>query len=129
MTAELRPWQPLSLDETADLLGGLDRPWWIAGGWAIEILLEDHHDDRWLYRRNHALTLPLDRLGRTSADGKPYICPEVALLFKSGQPFHDLERNAADFEAGAPALHPSARAWLRDALGLVSPHHPWLARL
>ena len=97
--------------------------------WAIEILLEDHDSDRWLYRKNHAVTLPLDRLGQVSAEGLPFICPEVALLFKSGQPHHTLDRNVADFEAAAPALSPSARDWLRDTLQLASPAHPWIERL
>lgn len=30
------PWQPLSLTECADLLRGFGRPWWIAGGVALE---------------------------------------------------------------------------------------------
>jgi hypothetical protein len=192
------PWQPLSLEETAALLGRLDGRWWVAGGWAIdlflgrqtrehadvdvsvlradqphlrdllagwdiqvahdgrltpwdgepltaprhqfwarptpdapwalEILLEDHEGDRWLYRKNHAISMPLDRLGRVSPNKLPYICPEVALLFKAGAAA-DVPRNAADFAAAAPALDPPARRWLVDALTVAFPGHAWLGRL
>jgi hypothetical protein len=199
--ADLGPWQPLSLEETARLFAGLGAPRWVAGGWAIdlflgrqtrdhgdvdvsilggnqpqlrallpgwdiqvahagaltpwhpgdrlsaprhqfwarpapeaawtlEFLLEDHDSARWLYRRDHRISLLLDRLGRVSAAGIPYICPEVALLFKSSG--HAIERDAVDFEAALPALDVEARAWLwawlRAALTPAHPGHPWTAR-
>lgn len=92
--------------------------------WAFEILIEDHDRDRWLYRKDHAIAMPLERLGRVGADCLPYICPEVALLFKSGRPGHD--RNAHDFQVAALALDPAGRAWLRQALAAAEPSHPWL---
>jgi hypothetical protein len=194
---DLGDWQPLTLVQTADLLRGFDRHWWIAGGWAIdlflgrqtrehadveisvlradqtrlrehltgwdihvahdgsltpwdgaaltaprhqfwarpasespwalEILLEDHAPDRWLYRRDHRMWLPLERFGRVNADALPYVCPEVALLFKSRAP--NLERNAVDFATAGPFLDDPARLWLREALELTSPGHPWTERL
>ena len=30
------PWEPLRPSGVASLLDGLDAPWWIVGGWAIE---------------------------------------------------------------------------------------------
>ncbi len=30
------PWDPLDPSTIADFLDGFDRPWWIAGGWALE---------------------------------------------------------------------------------------------
>lgn len=39
MSLDLGPWQPLSPDEATDLLAGLPCPWWIAGGWAIDLHL------------------------------------------------------------------------------------------
>ena len=196
--AEFGPWQPLSLEETAWLFAGLGAPWWVAGGWAIdlflgrqtrdhadvdlsilrgdqprlrallpdwdiqvahdgtlipwqpgdwltaprhqfwarprpelawalEFLLEDHEDGRWLYRRDHRVWLPLERFGRETADGLPYVCPEVALLFKARG--HEIERNAVDFESALPALDAEARSWLREALATAHPGHAWLGRL
>ena len=45
---ELGAWEPMSPGEAADELGGLDAPWWVAGGWAIDLLVgrqtRDHGD-------------------------------------------------------------------------------------
>ena len=39
MTTPTHHWQPLSVQETVDLLYSLPVPWWIAGGWAIDLYL------------------------------------------------------------------------------------------
>lgn len=36
---EHRLWSPLSPDEVADLLAHFPRPWWLAGGWALDLHL------------------------------------------------------------------------------------------
>jgi hypothetical protein len=41
-------WAPLSPQEVADLFVGYDGVWWIAGGWAVDLFLEERtrsHDD------------------------------------------------------------------------------------
>jgi hypothetical protein len=41
-------WQPWRPQEVADFFSTLDAPWWIAGGWAIDLFLERQtreHDD------------------------------------------------------------------------------------
>ncbi len=35
----LGEWDPLTVPETAALLGDCGAPWWIAGGWAIDLQL------------------------------------------------------------------------------------------
>ena len=199
MPDDLGPWSPLSVGEAVALMQGLGAPWWVAGGWAIdlflgrttrehadidiailrsdqpamaralagwdiqvaadgvltpwragdwleggqrhqfwarpsrdepwalEILLEEGDRDRWVYRRDAAVSLPLAELGRATSDGAPYIAPQVALLYKANR--HDLAKNAADFEVAFPALSPGARAWLAQALTIAHPGHPWVARL
>jgi hypothetical protein len=97
--------------------------------WQFEVLLEHHDGERWVYRRDVRITLPLRRFGGTTADGVPYITPEVALLYKSRRPGYDIDRNAADFAAAAPALDAGARMWLRETLSMLGPEHPWLAKL
>lgn len=195
---ELYRWDALSPHRAGALLGGFDAPWWIAGGWAIdlflgrqtrehgdldvavlrgdqerlrrhladwdlhvahdgaltpwaagdwlaaprhqfwarprpdagwalEILLEDHTGDEWIFRRDASVTRPFTQFGRTTADGVPYICAEVALLYKASAPGE--ERNARDFDAAAPALDAAARAWLRGAVDALYPAHAWLPRL
>jgi hypothetical protein len=39
MADELGPWEPLSPAEVAGMFGRMTAPWWIAGGWAIELFL------------------------------------------------------------------------------------------
>jgi len=97
------------------------------GPWAVEFMLEEHVDDMWVYRRDPTVTLPITRLGRTTADGVPYICPEVALLYKARG--KGIERNTADFESALSALSAEERRWLRDALILAHPGPAWIERL
>lgn len=37
--ADFGDWKPLSLDSVAELFKSVDIPWWIAGGWAIDLFL------------------------------------------------------------------------------------------
>jgi hypothetical protein len=190
-------WEPLSPQQAFELLAGLRAPWWIAGGWAIdlflgrqtrphadldiallrgaepslrsclpgwdiqiahdgtfipwkggpilqpyrqfwarpdsespwavEFMLEEHSDGTWVYRRDASVTLPLARLGQTTKDGLPYVCPTVALLYKARG--KGIERNAADFESAVGALSTQERGWLRDALAFAHPGHDWIERL
>lgn len=43
-----KPWQPLTLEEVAEVFGEAKHPWWVAGGHAIELAvgrtLRDHGD-------------------------------------------------------------------------------------
>ncbi len=57
---ELGPWDPLGLDEAAAEFGMWKLPWWIAGGWAIDLHLghqsREHGDlDVLVLRRDQAL--------------------------------------------------------------------------
>jgi hypothetical protein len=91
--------------------------------WAFEILLNDSEADEWLFRRDHAVRMPLRTLGRRSLDGIPYLCPEVVLLYKAkNMRPHD----EADLERAKGGLSADARSWLTSALELVHPGHPWV---
>jgi hypothetical protein len=191
------PWQALSIDEVAAVLGGLSVRWWIAGGhaidlfvgsstryhqdvdvailrpdqltvqanldgwdlrvahdgrltrwapgqllgphehgiwarphpastWRFELLVDDVIDGQWAYRRNPAVRLPLDQLGRTTATGLPYLRPEVVLLYKAKQPRAPDEHDAA---VVIPRLPRSERAWLAAAIAKDTPEHHWLRLL
>jgi hypothetical protein len=48
-----------------------------------------------------------------------------SLLLKAKQP---RPKDEADFAAFLPRLDEPARRWLADALSLLHPGHPWLAR-
>jgi hypothetical protein len=58
-----------------------------------------------------------------TADGIPYVSPEIALLYKANAP--EIERNAADFAVTVPLLV----EWLRHAIEKLYAGHPWLERL
>lgn len=36
---KIENWQPLTVDETIRAMKGTTVPWWIAGGWAIDLFL------------------------------------------------------------------------------------------
>jgi hypothetical protein len=48
MTPETPRWEPLAPQQVAELLRGIAVPWWIAGGWALDLFLgrqtRAHHD-------------------------------------------------------------------------------------
>jgi GNAT superfamily N-acetyltransferase len=95
--------------------------------WALQVMLAEAVGDAWVYRRDRRVRVPLAALGRVSPDGLPYLAPEVQLLHKA-RPI-SRPKDVADFAAVAPRLPADRRAWLRDALVLCAPAHPWLAWL
>lgn len=54
-------WQPLSVREAVDLFRDYDRPYWMAGGWAIDLFLDRqtraHHDTDVLVLRDDQLVV------------------------------------------------------------------------
>jgi hypothetical protein len=113
------PWCHRTPHDAARLLDGNPGRWWVAGGWAVEAFTgapRDHGDvdvtrgSEWVYER----------------DGVRYLRPEVQLLHKApGRRAVDQR----DFEVAAPLLDDAASSWLRSALELAHPGHPWLAQL
>jgi hypothetical protein len=76
----------------------------------------------WIYRRDPRIRRPYPGIIRHSADGIPYLAPEVVLLFKAG---HPRGKDEADFRRVLPLLDRAQRRWLLDALTVTSPGHPW----
>jgi hypothetical protein len=93
------------------------------GPWELEVLLEEHDENAWRYRRDPRITVPLDAVGLRTASGIPFLRPELVLLFKSKEPGPNDE---ADLEAALPVLAAAERARLRSWLARA---HPWLPRL
>jgi uncharacterized protein (DUF952 family) len=92
----------------------------------LGFLLEQGSTDRWVFRRYPAVTRPLRQFGRATADGVPFVAPEVALLFKAKAPRFKDQR---DFDRVLPVLDGAARAFLAWALEQAHPGHPWRAHL
>lgn len=107
-------------------------------------MLDESHEDLWVSRRSLLVHRPIAELGAVSADGIPYLAPEVQLFYKAKEP---RPKDEQDFAAALPLLGPARRNWLakaiRDAYGpppwspydggpefvVHGPAHPWSARL
>lgn len=113
---------PERLDDTHQTWG-LDRA---AFEWRIDVFREPSDGGDWVCRRSGRIRLPYAELIEHTADGIPYVRPEVALLFKAKAA---REKDEHDLTAVLPLLAPSRRALLRDWIALIHPGHAWLARL
>lgn len=88
----------------------------------LDILLEESEGDLWRFRRHPSITRPLADLGAATSRGTPFIRPEVSLLYKAK---HLRFKDQRDFDATAPTLDPTGRAWLAAALDQAYASHPW----
>lgn len=92
----------------------------------FDVFREPHDGDTWICRRDRRLRLPYDAVIARTADGIPYMAPELVLLFKAkaARP-----KDQADFEGVLPLLGRTRREALGGWLERVHPGHPWLAGL
>ncbi|MDX1468981.1 MAG: amino acid transporter [Acidimicrobiia bacterium] len=93
--------------------------------WLLEMILNESDGDEWVYRRDARVRLPRKEVA-IDVDGIPCVRPEIQLLFKAKQM---RDRDIADFQLHGHRLHPTARSWLKDALRLAHPGHPWITDL
>lgn len=96
---------------------------------SLEVLLNEIEDGVWRYRRDERVTLPVEQIGGTSAQGLSYLVPEVVLLYKAGSRRGLRPVDEQDFAAALPALTPAQRQWLAAALAQAHPGHPWSVQL
>lgn len=70
-------------------------------------------------------------MARRRADGVAYQAPEATLLLEARAATEGRSRpkDEADLARALPGLPPDARRWLRQALEVAQPGHPWLSRL
>jgi hypothetical protein len=95
-------------------------------GFNLEVLLNERSGRDWIFSREPRVAMPLRRGARQSAWGVPTVVPEVLLFYKA----KDLRtHDELDFLALLPHLTEKQCYWLREAISLVHPGHPWLARL
>jgi hypothetical protein len=97
-----------------------------SGPWLFDIALTPGDRETWVSPRDDRLRLPLTEATFDPGDGIRYLRPEIVLLMKAkGNRLKD----RADLEAILPRLEPDRRVWLRMALDLVHPGHPWIDQL
>lgn len=96
----------------------------------IDFLLTPIEQGVWRYRRTPTIIRAVESIGLRTDRGIPYLAPELALLYKSRNTSNqERSKDQADFETVYPLLDAERRAWLRWALLVTQPDHPWVNRL
>jgi hypothetical protein len=120
----LRPWEPgeTQPDGVHDIWcrPAADQPW------RTQLMLDESRSDAWISRRNPCVRRPISALGQISADGIPYLAPEIQLFYKAKAP---RPKDETDFAAALPHLDSGQRQWLMNAITDTHGTHPWLSRL
>jgi hypothetical protein len=96
------------------------------GRYLLDVFREPHDGDTWICRRDATIRLPYSEIIRHTADGVPYLVPELVLLFKAKQA---RPKDQIDFEGTVPHMTPRQRRALAELLTRTYPGHPWIAEL
>ncbi len=96
-----------------------------ADPWEYDVVLMDATDERWTYKRDARVTLPVGDI-LWHRDGTDYLRPEIQLLHKAPGL---RAKDQLDFDACLPLLADPARLWLRTALETAHPGHHWIDAL
>ncbi|MFB7241637.1 hypothetical protein CW362_01050 [Streptomyces populi] len=117
------------VDAGAEELGATHQTWLrdpVSGRFLFDVFREPHEGGTWICRRDETLRLPYDAIVERTADGIPYLMPELVLLFKAkaARP-----KDHADFDGILPLLDKDRRDVLSGWLARAHPGHPWLAEL
>ena len=98
----------------------------VTGDYVVDVFREPHDGDTWICRHDPAIRLPYSEIIHHTADGIPFLAPELVLLFKAK---HARPKDEVDFAAAVPHLSGRQRATLADLIGQLYPGHRWLAGL
>ena len=96
------------------------------GRYRLDVFREPHDGDYWVCRRDTSITMPYRELILRTADGIPYLIPEVVLLFKAKA---RRPKDHADFVRVLPVMDRSRKFRLSRWLSRVHPGHPWIEAL
>jgi len=97
-----------------------------AAEWSFELLLNERDGDDWVFRRDARVRRPAWALDDVTAEGIPFLPPEVVFLFKAKR---DEPRDRDDLRATLPRMGAARRRWLRDALDVAHPGHAWASEI
>lgn len=89
----------------------------------MEFVLNEGSATHWIYRRNPAISLPLEQAILSTPEGIPYLAPEIVLLYKST---HLSPKNQQDFDSVINHLSTAQKQWLQGSLRLGGNGHVWL---
>ena len=98
-----------------------------ADDWQLQLMLDGSDGEQWVSRRDDAIRLPLDELGRVAGTGVSYVAPHVQLYYKAKNPRAKDEQDLAAVLASGVAME---RDWLvRSIVRSYGPQHPWIELL
>jgi hypothetical protein len=89
------------------------------GPWEIDLTVGEGDEDHWTYRRDPTLTRTWEEAVLWTADGVPYLAPELQLLFKGKKP---RPKDDQDLEAVVPELSVVGLEFLAASLPI---DHTW----
>ena len=117
------------LERDADVPDGIWQRWgadFKSQVWRVDMMMERGTKDRWVYKRNNAISQLRDQAIYQNEQGIPFLAPANVLLFKAK---HTRDKDVQDFDRVLPHLRAHEKALLRS--WIVSEHsaHPWLAQL
>lgn len=97
------------------------------GPWKIQVMLQDHTKEQWLFRRDHSIRGSLENWIVSSKTGIPVLSPEIQLLYKA-KSIRDQDQH--DLALSLPHLSTTQRIWLREKIRQVyGEDHIWLKEL
>ncbi len=89
------------------------------GAWALDVLIGDGDDERWIFRRDPSLSLPWDEVVMVASTGERYLAAWLQLLFKSRG---NRDKDHVDATVVIPTLRHDHRTLLSSWLPT---DHPW----
>jgi len=90
--------------------------------WMTEFLLNESFEGNWVFRKNHEVSYPLDKIG-LDIDTIPVLIPIIPLLFKSA---HCNEKDNLDFYAVNQKLDLNSKKKLREWIKIFQPKCRWI---
>jgi aminoglycoside-2''-adenylyltransferase len=96
------------------------------GAYRVDVFREPHDGETWICRRDEGIRIKYAEIILRTADGIPYLAPEIVLLFKAkwARPKDD-----GDLSGVLPLLGHDRRSALRDLVRRVHPGHRWFQRI
>jgi aminoglycoside-2''-adenylyltransferase len=89
------------------------------GTWQFEVLVDGSTHTEWIYRRDPTVRRSWAEAVLTTADGVPYLAPELTLLFKSK---HVREKDTIDAAEVIPEMTPAQQ---HNLVTLLPSGHSW----